>query len=132
MIYTSYYAKHGSNPKAIGISYSVPKWFDKSRHLCMLAPTWDLVGGYKDGSITQQEYTTRYVQLLEGREIDPMGIAHNLPEGTILLCYERPGDFCHRRVLAEWVEQTTGVKIPEWKDPEQEKKDQIVDDLLNF
>lgn len=132
MIYTSCYSLHGSNPNAFAISCSIPDWFDKSRHLKFLAPTWEMVDGYKKGLISKEEYADRYIRLLMGREIDPMGIAHNFPDGMILLCYEQPGKFCHRRVLADWVERETGVIIPEWKDPKQAEQDQFVDGILGF
>ena len=31
----------------------------------------------------------------------------------ILLCWERPGEFCHRRLVAEWIESETGLFVPE-------------------
>ncbi|MGZ4303127.1 MAG: DUF488 family protein [Gaiellaceae bacterium] len=33
--------------------------------------------------------------------------------GLVLLCFEKPGQFCHRRVLAEWWEEQTGQHVPE-------------------
>lgn len=30
-----------------------------------------------------------------------------------LLCYERPGQFCHRRLFAAWWQERTGQQIPE-------------------
>jgi uncharacterized protein YeaO (DUF488 family) len=33
--------------------------------------------------------------------------------GLVLLCFEKPGQFCHRRVLAEWIEEQTGQVVPE-------------------
>ena len=35
------------------------------------------------------------------------------PAPIVLLCYEPPGEFCHRRLLAEWIEQHLGMEIPE-------------------
>ena len=40
-------------------------------------------------------------------------------EKIILLCHELPGleinkeHFCHRRLLADWIELETGIEIPE-------------------
>ena len=31
-----------------------------------------------------------------------------------LICYEKPGDFCHRHLVAEWLERQ-GYEIDEWK-----------------
>ena len=32
---------------------------------------------------------------------------------TVLLCWEKPGDFCHRRLVADWLEKAIGIKISE-------------------
>lgn len=31
----------------------------------------------------------------------------------ILLCWEKPGEFCHRRLVAAWFEEKLGVIVPE-------------------
>ncbi len=31
----------------------------------------------------------------------------------ILLCWEEPGIFCHRRLVAAWLEENLGVTVPE-------------------
>jgi hypothetical protein len=32
-----------------------------------------------------------------------------------MLCWEAPGEFCHRRLVAEWLEGELGIQVPEWK-----------------
>lgn len=133
-IYTSNYARCGSNPNAIGISCTVPQWFSGAR-LPDLAPEWNMVDSIKKGLLDEQQYTSRYIKLLRSRRIDPTLVYNNLPDGTILLCYESPGDFCHRRILAEWIFLDTEILIPEWKSPEELKQDEqndFVDSLLDF
>ena len=133
-IYTSNYARNGNNPNAFGISYSSPQWFEGKR-LSTLAPEWDMVDSIKKGSLTEEQYTQKYLLLLKQRKIDPQKLIDTLPDGAVLLCYESPGKFCHRRILAKWVEQYTGVTIPEWKNKkelEQEIHNQLVDSLLEF
>ena len=34
-------------------------------------------------------------------------------DDIILLCYEEPGEFCHRRLVADYLELMTGIYIPE-------------------
>jgi len=37
-----------------------------------------------------------------------------------LMCFEKienPGDFCHRRLVAEWFEEHLNVEVPEWVAP---------------
>lgn len=31
-----------------------------------------------------------------------------------LLCYEKPGDFCHRHILAEWLKEKEGIDVVEY------------------
>lgn len=41
---------------------------------------------------------------------------HNVyGDDLILLCYEDVGEFCHRRLIADWIELKTGIFIPEVK-----------------
>jgi uncharacterized protein YeaO (DUF488 family) len=35
---------------------------------------------------------------------------HNLA----LLCYEKPSDPCHRRIVAEWLEDGNNIPVPEF------------------
>ena len=133
-IYTSNYARKGSDPNAVGISVGLPKWF-KGRSLGILAPTWDMVNGSHAGAITHDEYTEQYIALLESRKINLEKLLNGLPDPTYLLCYEPPGDFCHRRLFAEWAELKCGWVIPEWKNPKEmeiQRQSEVVDDLFDF
>ncbi|MCD1124824.1 DUF488 domain-containing protein [Jinshanibacter sp. LJY008] len=41
---------------------------------------------------------------------------HTLAGGAepFLLCWEKPGEFCHRRLIAEWFEENLGHKVEEY------------------
>lgn len=135
-IYTSNYRRCGSNPNAIAISYIVPDWYE-GRTLGMLAPTPDMISKIKKDVhlYTYEDYTTAYLNLLEEREVFPDWLVDDLSDGAILLCYEDPGDFCHRRVLAEWIEKHTGIIVPEWKTEEElkaEEQNKVVDSMVDF
>jgi len=135
-IYTSNYARHGNNPNAIGISLTIPEWYEGKR-LEYLAPRKEMVGKIKRGEINynQRRYTMEYLDLLRNRNVDPQKLIDSLPDGAILLCYESPGEFCHRRVLADWVERHIGFIIPEWKNEEElekEEQNKKVDSILDF
>lgn len=133
-VYTSNYARHNGNPKAIAISCTVKDWIDVPLHIKELAPTWQMVQAHRDGNLSNDEYKIQYLELLEKRNIDPK-IFEQMEDGTMLLCYESPGDFCHRRILAEWVESKTGFVIPEWKNEkevQESKQQELVDSVLEF
>lgn len=133
-VYTSNYARNGTHPNAIAISRKPPDWYTGTA-LPELAPTWEMIMAHKEGNITEMDFISMYVDLLHRQRFDPNKFIEPLPDPTFLLCYEKPGDFCHRRVLAEWIELKTGIAIPEWKNEKEEaaaKQDEMVDSLLDF
>lgn len=67
----------------------------------MLAPSYELLMGYKNGQITPEEYTRQYIAYLDSVGIDK--VLEVLQDGDILLCWEAKGKFCHRHILAEWL-----------------------------
>jgi hypothetical protein len=104
---TSYFSSklwHGKN--AVAISQGVPQWY-KGRVYKALAPSWELVK-IKDVA----EYTRRYKKEVLSK-LDPKQVYKHLGEDAILLCWEKPGEFCHRRLVAEWLEEALGIKVPE-------------------
>lgn len=130
-IYTSNYQRCGGHENSVSISASMPKYF-KGKHIKPLAPSWDILNAFKAGQIDELEYTKQYLALLTTRNLTPESVYENIPNGTIMLCYEKPGDFCHRRILATWLENHLGVEIPEWETEEEREKLAVVDSLLEF
>lgn len=114
-IFTSYYAKSGTHPQAIRISASAPSFF-KGKCFPELYPTWDLIQKSKLKEITNEQYENLYKQLLRKRNITPEYIYDKLYDGDILLCYEKSGDFCHRRIVAKMMEDALKINIPELKE----------------
>lgn len=112
IIFTSNYARHGTDPNAVAISARPPEWYTGKQYLA-LAPSWDLLRQVKRGEITDEQYAQRYLELLEQRNLTPQQVLNDVGKGAILLCYEAPGDFCHRRVVAEWIQVHTNVEVPE-------------------
>ena len=52
-----------------------------------------------------------YKQVLSG--LDPAAILKKIPDGSILLCYEKPDEFCHRHLVAFWFELFLGISTSE-------------------
>jgi uncharacterized protein (DUF488 family) len=50
-------------------------------------------------------------------KLDPQKVFDDLGEDAILLCWEAPCQFCHRRLVAEWLEKHLGVNVPELQEP---------------
>lgn len=46
--------------------------------------------------------------------LDPAKVLQDLGEDAILLCREKAGEFCHRRLVTAWLEESLGIEVPEW------------------
>lgn len=112
MIYTSYFRKAMHHPDAVAITHSIPKGFRGPRFM-ELAPPKHLFG-LNDPELFRRRY--REEVLLK---LNPQATAAK-SEGRILLCYEGPGKFCHRQVVAEWLREEAGVEVEEWAGDEAE------------
>lgn len=115
-IYTSYYAKAGTHPNAYAISCKVPTYIPNLKTFPALAPKWEFVLDQIKGTTTWEDYTARYMHLITTeRKLNAQQIVDVLPDGAILLCYERSSEMheCHRRLVAKWIESETGIVVPE-------------------
>ncbi len=68
-------------------------------------------------SVSEEEYRVRFATEILSK-LDPQAAwdaLHTLsaPHEPILLCYEKPGEFCHRRLVATWFEEALGVTVAE-------------------
>ncbi len=126
-IYTSYFGNLRKLWQAGIVPVSIarwdPKWFEGVGYK-IVAPPADILRN----DITRE----RYIQQYEDRVLKRLNSAVIIRDLEIysggkdcaLLCYEKPGDFCHRRLLADWILKDTGLLIPEFgyieklKDPE--------------
>ena len=73
-----------------------------------VAPTWDMVMGYKRGIISEEEYTLLYEDILECNERRILDFFSTYDK-VALACYCRPAAFCHRVLLAEWLVKKSGA-----------------------
>jgi len=109
---TSYFgnASAARDPQAVSIAHWPPRWWGAGRRYNLLAPSADLLKRSKAG-LPWPEYVEEYTrEVLE--KLDPVRVHADLKD-SILLCWERPGEDCHRRLVAEWIEEAIGVKVPE-------------------
>ncbi len=97
-------------PNAVSIAAKAPFWY-KGREYKKLAPKYGFFKKYKlDGD---EEYYTKqyYKEVLD--KLDPQKVYEELGEDAILLCWEKPGQFCHRHIVAKWLEKALGITIKE-------------------
>lgn len=124
MIYTSYFAKLNSLPKSIipiSICGKAPDWY-KGLQYKKLAPTYNILMKYKQDH-DKEDYISQFQeQILNklnaskvvfdlGRLADQNCTFHSFD--ICLICYEKPSDFCHRHLVADWLNKA-GFECKEW------------------
>ena len=68
-----------------------------------LAPTKDILDGYKSELISWADYEDKYIRLLKEREQEIVTESKNWGLEPVLICSEDTPDFCHRRLAAEYL-----------------------------
>lgn len=73
-----------------------------------LAPTENLLNDFKNKKVNWENYEKIFSKLMEERQIDRhlKLIDFNIP--TVLLCSETKADYCHRRLIAEFIKEKLG------------------------
>ena len=115
-IYTSYFGNIKKIQEAgilpICIARGVPKFFH-GISMQEFAPYSFMLSG----NLSREEYIDNYNKILA--KLNPTKslqsiyvLAHG--KDVALLCYEKPTEFCHRHLLADWLEKATGQKIEEF------------------
>ena len=105
MITTSSFAKSAKHPDAVAISQGVPGWYKGRRYMPLAPPRWLLKT--KDPELFDREYRKQLDSL------DAKQVAEELGPNAILLCWESFNVRCHRRLVAEWLEEKLGIVVPE-------------------
>ena len=103
---TSNFKISGKNPDAVAISRGIPRYWKGKRYIA-LAPSRELMK-VED----EREYTERYKREVLST-LSPQQVYNDLGDDAILLCWEPPGEFCHRRLVAEWLEENLKIEIKE-------------------
>ena len=118
MIYTSNYKSFGDNPYGVSISGDRGKEANyKGAAYPSLAPKldwwkkWELIKDRIDPIESTMFYIEKYYDTVLS-ELDPEQVYKEL-DGRILLCYEEPQFFCHRHIVAAWLEIKLNIEVPE-------------------
>jgi len=105
MITTSNFARSASHPDAVAISQGVPGWYKGRRYMPLAPPRWLLKA--KDPELFDREYRKQLSSL------DAKQVAEDLGPNAVLLCWESFNVRCHRRLVAEWLEEKCGIVVSE-------------------
>ncbi len=97
----------------------------EGKSLTKLAPKRDFWNEWHNniGRISEEENTKFYIQEYYKQVLSQVDIEELLKDekDPILMCYERGQDFCHRHVLAEFINIRYGINV----------EDLIIDENLN-
>jgi uncharacterized protein (DUF488 family) len=76
-------------------------------HLPQLAPTQELLDGYKKHDGSWEDYERKFVDLVMSRRIEK-SLSGEISDGDCLLCSEDKPSHCHRRLVAEYLKEKWG------------------------
>lgn len=116
-IYTTYFANLRNVPEnsvVVSIAQYNPKGINIPRFIDF-APGQGLLTMYKQGEITEQEYTERYMQMLSNLPNLDKIKAHmakytaDQDKSLVFVCYEGKNKFCHRHLVAQFFSEF-GIK----------------------
>lgn len=114
MISTSNYWNFTDFERSASIACFVPDFY-KGPHYKKLAPLLSFFKEYKK-TLDKDYYIEKYNELILAR-LDPIKVYNELTLNNecqvVLLCWEKPGEFCHRRLVAEWLEKNLNITVPE-------------------
>ncbi len=104
MVYTSYYGNWRKFPEGktlVSVSFHHPDHFPNlhKTELRKLFPPFQLVMDYKNGKVSEEEYTEKYLTHLNSQDLNWNKAIEKLQD-CILLCYCKKGQFCHRHIIA--------------------------------
>jgi hypothetical protein len=112
-IYTGYFAKIRQYREAGLETISIARFnrYYQGASLKLLAPAAEIIHYPED------VYLPIYKDQL--KKLSPEGILENIKslahgKDCILLCYEKPGEFCHRRIVAKWLNHYLNIDVQEY------------------
>ena len=128
-IYTTYFAKVNKLPKYIQpisiCGRAINGW--SNPQFKKLAPSWSIYKELKYEGGSKERYTDRYkseiLAKLDAKVVlsELLALREDGREDIALVCYEKPGDFCHRHLIAEWLMDNIGIEVKEFNYDEKEK-----------
>lgn len=124
-MYTGYFAKLKNYEEKglipISICGKAPDWYNGLQYK-VLAPKWGFFNEWKNGS--HKGDNDYYVEHFQKEVLDTLDYnsvliqlarrSNGKLDSVILLCYEKPGDFCHRHLVADWL-TNNGTECKEYE-----------------
>ena len=108
MIYTSYFAKLNKLPPnvvPISICGKAPAWYNGLQYK-KLAPKYSFFSEWKkngDNNYYIEHFNDEVLSTLSPQTVYNELLKLSGGKDIALICYEKPTDFCHRHLVAEWL-----------------------------
>lgn len=121
-MYTGYYSQlkkylaDGLYP--VSIAGKCPDWYHGAEYK-KLAPKWVFFSEWKNGSHKGdndyyiKHFNEEVLDKLRAEDVINDLKRFGLLQNIILLCYEKPTDFCHRHLVADWLNKN-GLYVQEY------------------
>ena len=119
MIYTGYYSKIkeyvDSGLTLLSISRTKPEFAKSCIDIPQLFPSDKILWDHKKGKIDDMEYTSKYLDQLNELGVDRIiKMIQIFGDNVVLLCWESPEKFCHRHILADYINKNSSVVVEEF------------------
>jgi len=117
IVKTGYFYQAGKDKGLNFISIAVgnPRFLKTPVKMAKLAPTWALLKAYRADEIDDEGYIDAFNKQLE--KMDAKEVIKEIEstewEENILMCHCNQSSFCHRHLVAEWLERKLGIEIHE-------------------
>jgi uncharacterized protein (DUF488 family) len=79
-------------------------------HIPDLAPTKEILNAYKKGDMTWQFYEDEFLELMAKRNVERM-VQPGWIKDSCLLCSENEPHYCHRRLVVEYLNDSTDLNL---------------------
>ena len=122
-LYTGYFAQAKKyldrDLVCVSIAGKAPFYY-KGLEYKTLAPKYSFFIQYKNGEIDEEGYVSEYYRLVlnnldSQKVLEDIDRLTHCADSVVLLCYEKPGDFCHRHLVGKWITDNTELKVEEFK-----------------
>lgn len=120
-LYTSYFARvkklneMGFTNLVCVAGYAPHFYFEMGgRFYPDLAPRKTWWREWHDKGLGNDWYEQKYYETVLSK-LNPEEVVHDLGDNAVMLCYEKSGDFCHRHIIANWINSTLGIEVEEVK-----------------
>lgn len=115
--YVDYFGSRKPLPEGyveVSIARGTPAWF-KGTRMDSIAPSWELVTTYKDGNISDDAYTSIYINQLMTKQDALQSIVDSIVNDNkkyVFKCHCGKGKFCHRFIWKDVLERV-GIPVRE-------------------